>query len=391
MLNLDLFSGTIKTLDDLENEIENGITREILVNDIDIETSDIDFDDEFDEELLNSSSVTFEDEFDAEQPSNQSEVVLNHSGDSDDLDNSDEEELYTSEIDVEDLSPEELEELYGYTDSEDDSDEDDSDEEGSDEEGDTETVIEMETAIVQPVIEENRQATDDENDEEYLYTTEIDPEELDPDDLEDIEGYNNTKYSEDVDLEDLSDEELEEYGIDSAESGESYTAEEPVMETNVTQTYNNEVDELEQLKKQLEIERLKAELLEAQLKAKQLGEKVNEKKENVVSIKSVVDNDTDGNVGNNTTFSSEITEDKRLSIDNDIEIKSTTPNYDSMTENTLYDYVEDYMISRGVRQALINVKELEDEFGKNNIKKLMRKGYLVVFGKKATIAAKEKR
>ena len=386
MLNLDLFSGTIKTLDDLENEIENGITREILANDINIETSDIDFEDEFDKELSDSSSVTFEDEFDAEQPSNQSEVALNHSGDSDDSDNSDEEELYTSEIDVEDLSPEELEELYGYTDSE-----EGSDEEGSDEEGDTETVVEMETAIVQPVIEENRQATDDENDEEYLYTTEIDPEELDSDDLEDIEGYNNTKYSEDVDLEDLSDEELEEYGIDSAESRENYTAEEPVMETNVTQTYNNEVDELEQLKKQLEIERLKAELLEAQLKAKQLGEKVNEKKENVVSIKSVVDNDTDGNVGNNTTLSSEITEDKRLSINNDIEIKSTTPNYDSMTENTLYDYVEDYMISRGVRQALINVKELEDEFGKNNIKKLMRKGYLVVFGKKATIAAKEKR
>lgn len=59
--------------------------------------------------------------------------------------------------------------------------------------------------------------------------------------------------------------------------------------------------------------------------------------------------------------------------------------YVSMDVDSLYKKVKNYMTNMGVGKKLILKKQLEEEFGAKNIKRLIMKSYLISLGNKVTI------
>lgn len=59
--------------------------------------------------------------------------------------------------------------------------------------------------------------------------------------------------------------------------------------------------------------------------------------------------------------------------------------YSNMEIDALYNEVKKYLSSRGVKKVAISKEELEKEFGKSNISKLIIKSYLILIGKGVTI------
>lgn len=59
--------------------------------------------------------------------------------------------------------------------------------------------------------------------------------------------------------------------------------------------------------------------------------------------------------------------------------------YDAMEIDALYKEVKTYLVNRGVNKKLIELTELSERFGEQNIKKLIKKSYLILIGKGVTI------
>lgn len=62
-----------------------------------------------------------------------------------------------------------------------------------------------------------------------------------------------------------------------------------------------------------------------------------------------------------------------------------TDKYDSLDIDALYNEVKAYMNKMGVGRSLMNRKQLEDEFGQENVKRLLLKSYLITLGNRVTI------
>ena len=59
--------------------------------------------------------------------------------------------------------------------------------------------------------------------------------------------------------------------------------------------------------------------------------------------------------------------------------------YSNMDIESLYKEVRQYMLDKGVRRRIIDLSELESKFGRDNIKKLILKSYLILIGRGVTI------
>ena len=59
--------------------------------------------------------------------------------------------------------------------------------------------------------------------------------------------------------------------------------------------------------------------------------------------------------------------------------------YSSLSTDMLYKEVAKTMISLGVKHRLISKKELDEKFGIDNIRRLLKKGYLIAQGKSITL------
>ena len=64
----------------------------------------------------------------------------------------------------------------------------------------------------------------------------------------------------------------------------------------------------------------------------------------------------------------------------------STKEFDSLSEAKLYELVKKYLILKRVNQNLVEIELLNKQFGANNIKKLIKKSYLIKLGNKVTIA-----
>lgn len=62
-----------------------------------------------------------------------------------------------------------------------------------------------------------------------------------------------------------------------------------------------------------------------------------------------------------------------------------TEDYSAMTIESLYNHVKKFLVQSGVEKKLIEVSVLNDKFGEANIKKLIKKSYLILIGKGVTI------
>ena len=73
---------------------------------------------------------------------------------------------------------------------------------------------------------------------------------------------------------------------------------------------------------------------------------------------------------------------KQASLEKD---KNNVNLYDTMEIEALYSEVRKFMSSLGVNRSIVDTKTLEDKFGKQNIKKLILKSYLISIGKGVTV------
>ena len=64
----------------------------------------------------------------------------------------------------------------------------------------------------------------------------------------------------------------------------------------------------------------------------------------------------------------------------------STSEFDSLSETKLYELVKKYLLLKKVNQNLVDIGILNRQFGENNIKKLIKKSYLIKLGNKVTIA-----
>lgn len=62
-----------------------------------------------------------------------------------------------------------------------------------------------------------------------------------------------------------------------------------------------------------------------------------------------------------------------------------TESYDEMTIESLYSHVKKFLVQSGVGKKLIEVSVLNSKFGEANIKRLIKKSYLILIGKGVTI------
>ena len=59
--------------------------------------------------------------------------------------------------------------------------------------------------------------------------------------------------------------------------------------------------------------------------------------------------------------------------------------YSNMKEKDLFQEVKKFLMEKDIAHNTVDIKILEDEFGKNNIVKLVIGNYLILMGKGVTI------
>lgn len=59
--------------------------------------------------------------------------------------------------------------------------------------------------------------------------------------------------------------------------------------------------------------------------------------------------------------------------------------FNKMAPDVLVKYVEKYLISKNIKKELISISNLNERFGKGNVKRLIQKGYLIRYGNQITI------
>ena len=151
--------------------------------------------------------------------------------------------------------------------------------------------------------------------------------------------------------------------------------------------------EIEELKRQLEKERRAREKAEELAKEKQkanLLSEINAEKDKSAKLAEKLREEKLAQLRENKR--KEIIEKKKKEMLNEkikqasLEKDKNNVNlYDTMEIEALYSEVRKFMSSLGVNRSIVDTKTLEDKFGKQNIKKLILKSYLISIGKGVTV------
>lgn len=180
----------------------------------------------------------------------------------------------------------------------------------------------------------------------------------------------NSKINNNIFEEDSEDDDLDSL-MDELEDGEDI----PVQKQTISHTEKSNNDETAKLL--AELERLKAEndkLRQSSNSIKTPQVKVEEKKAEVVQPKKKVD----------IVDKLSVTRTRKDDTVKE-EAGSKYDKYTVMNINALYSNVSRYMISKGVKNKPIDINELNEKFGPENIKKLIVKQYLIKTKKGVTV------
>ena len=69
----------------------------------------------------------------------------------------------------------------------------------------------------------------------------------------------------------------------------------------------------------------------------------------------------------------------------EVEIEDPYAKYTCMAVDSLFNVVKKFMVEHGVNNKLIDVSLLNNKFGSENVKRLIKKSYIISIGKGVTI------
>jgi len=265
------------------------------------------------------------------------------------------------------LSVEEIRKIYGISSDNESNSEENSDEEEIEEEDYGEDEIDEEDYDEEEIDEEDY----DEEEEDYS------DDEVDEEDLEDYEEEED--YSDDeVDEEEYEEEDLDEEDYDDDE--EEDFSDDEIDEEEYEEVVKNEKPVLEKAKTVSQVKSPEIDISSVTLPSGKKGE---------VHIQSVVESRTTQQVVNNASNNDSL---QKSSLQNAEKTKAcyeastvksnivkTMPkiNYSSLEISKLYNFVAVFMKRNGVKSSGIRKSVLVEEFGADNIKRLITKSYLI--------------
>lgn len=265
------------------------------------------------------------------------------------------------------LSVEEIRKIYGISSDNESNIEENSDEEEIEEEDYGEDEIDEEDYDEEEIDEEDY----DEEEEDYS------DDEVDEEDLEDYEEEED--YSDDeVDEEEYEEEDLDEEDYDDDE--EEDFSDDEIDEEEYEEVVKNEKPVLEKAKTVSQVKSPEIDISSVTLPSGKNGE---------VHIQSVVESRTTQQVVNNASNNGSL---QKSSLQNAEKTKAcyeastvksnivkTMPkiNYSSLEISKLYNFVAVFMKRNGVKSSGIRKSVLVEEFGADNIKRLITKSYLI--------------
>ena len=199
---------------------------------------------------------------------------------------------------------------------------------------------------------------DDEESTDYIEEHEEDDESVSASHDEDELDIDAGDYFDDYDEEEDSEE--EEISEDTGEDIEETDEEEEIQEDRDKEVGTENNIELEMkakiLEMEMEINRLKANSSNISNENNKVRQKDKVVKQRSDAVKQIVKPDT-----------------------------NTKNNYDSLDIDALYIEVKEYMNRMGVGRSPMSRKQLDEEFGQGNLKRLKLKSYLITLGKRVNI------
>ncbi len=199
---------------------------------------------------------------------------------------------------------------------------------------------------------------DDEESTDYIEEPEEDDESVSASYDEDELDIDAGDYFDDYDEEE--DTEEEEISEDTGEDIEETDEEEEIQEDRDKEVGTENNIELEMktkiLEMEMEINRLKANSSNISNENNKVRQKDKVVKQRSDAVKQIVKPDT-----------------------------NTKNNYDSLDIDALYIEVKEYMNRMGVGRSPMSRKQLDEEFGQGNVKRLLLKSYLITLGNRVTI------
>ena len=225
----------------------------------------------------------------------------------------------------------------------------------------------------------------------------IDDSDICEEDLTDIEDTDDDDFDgiDDTDFGDIIDDESQEINDTEQEDSGTHKVTDVQSVTDYEGSTSNTLERIKILQEEARLAELEAELTRKKIEAEHLRiEQENRLKELQRSHNKISVESNESHVKNDTAkirqekIQKLLDEKKRReniknSISNSTENKAEK--YSLMDIDALYNEVRKFLKVHNVEHRIISTKILEDEFGKDNIRKLIIKSYLISIGKGVTV------
>lgn len=409
------------TSEDNEDK-EINIVEAILSGELDLD--DVDLDSLTPEELEELGIELPEDEDPEDEAETVKEVYqhIEKSSNTEDFEQGDIEQEDYDLDDLDDLETAELEqEEYNLDDLDIDydsiEDTDDSDIGYDLDDLDTDDLVAIDTEDVRNTVETKKVASEItnsiKNDTESIIadteSDEIDMSDFDEEDISD-EDESDELDLDNMDLSDLYDEQ-EDISYESEEVIDSHK--ETVLEHKEVEVYKEVQSEkpddtlkvLQELELKLKQAELEKKMLEIEVEKRRLGEiktlqdtkpdniKVQEEcKQELVNNSEVIEEQNkeekdkkDATLKQQESLKVKQKKEIIKQLDSKTRRELEIEKFNKMAPDVLVKYVEKYLISKNIKKELISISNLNERFGKGNVKRLIQKGYLIRYGNQITI------
>lgn len=145
---------------------------------------------------------------------------------------------------------------------------------------------------------------------------------------------------------------------------------------------------LKQLEEEVLAAEAEADRLEAENKAKatKISSNTTKEQKKVVNTITKKDDSIDKLINNQSKRQTKVIKEKEKFSGDSVKRKpSKIDMYSAMKDNELYLEVRKFLKSREIQRKPVNIKELNEEFGADNIRKLLTRSYLISTGKGVTV------
>ena len=183
-------------------------------------------------------------------------------------------------------------------------------------------------------------------------------------------------------------QDIQEKIIDNIQADDISNKEKELQERLAKARIKQEQARLRQLEEEVLAAEAEANRLEAENKARATKVSSSAKKEQnkVINTNNQKNDNLDKLINNQSKRQSKVIKEKEKFSGDSVKRKpSKIDMYSAMKDNELYLEVRKFLKGREIQRKPVNIKELNEEFGTENIRKLLTKSYLISTGKGVTV------